>query len=386
MVRVRVRTKRELFLIQVEKDATIPTYVEVHNKAAFEDGDKRRARSATSLRRGGKISKLRRLIETAARRRGVTYTSKRKVVTPPQVSHQTCPASPRASPRKAAKKTEGTSATKDVLEEEAEIEAEVKAAKEGMVVHDDDDDDAESNDETITYSFKDDRTGSSTSPKPMPTALTHIEKIAKRIFRGERAYTRVVLEAGRAEMKRDLVHILNQLVLKKLPLVLAKLRAERVQASHRGPEDVFSYNTVTHKTTISLPQDTMLVIPEDLSIQLGLRGKVYLGRRTRADDVTDVNYKNHTVYLYTDIIKNVVVGDTEAPLLRCTAVKNKSEEDMTTYDFPNPIYIPLNTNYLKEVTIYLRDSFRDPIPFDYGEVVAILGLRPIPPGLSGTLV
>ena len=146
----------------------------------------------------------------------------------------------------------------------------------------------------------------------MPTALTHIEKRAKRIFRGERAYTGVVLEAGRAETNRDLVHILNQLVLKKLPLVLAKLRAERVQASHTGPEDVFSYNTVTHKTTISLPQDTMLVIPEDLSIQLGLRGKVYLGRRTRANDVTDVNYTNHTVYVYTDIIKNVVVGDTEA--------------------------------------------------------------------------
>ena len=129
----------------------------------------------------------------------------------------------------------------------------------------------------------------------------------------------------------------------------------------------------------------MLVIPEDLSIQLGLRGKVYLGRRTRADDVTNVNYKNRTVYVYTDIIKNVVC-DTEAPLLRCTTVKNKSEEDMTTYDFPNPIYITLNTNYLKEVTIYLRDRFGDPIPFDYGEVVAILGLRPIPPGLSGTLV
>ena len=110
------------------------------------------------MRRVGKISKLRRLIETAARRRGVTYTSKRKVVTPPQVSHQICPASPRASPRKAAKKTEGTSATEDELEEEAEIEAEVKAAKEGMVVHDDDDnDDAESNDETIMYTFKDDR-------------------------------------------------------------------------------------------------------------------------------------------------------------------------------------------------------------------------------------
>ena len=121
-------------------------------------------------------------------------------------------------------------------------------------------------------------------------------------------------------------------------------------------------------------------------LQLGLRGKVYLGRRTKPEDMTDVNYRNHTVYVYTDIVKNVVVGDTEAPLLRCTGVKNNSEEAMTTYNFPNPVYVPLNTNYLKEVTIYLRDSFGDPIPFEYGEVVVLLGLRPIPPGLSGTLV
>ena len=251
---------------------------------------------------------------------------------------------------------------------------------------DDEDDDAESNDETIMYSIKDDGTGSSTSPKPMPTALTHIEKIAKRIFRGERAYTRVVLEAGRVETNRDMVHILNQLVVKKLPLVLAKLRAERVKASHRGPEDVFSYNTVTHKTTISLPQDTMLVIPEDLSIQLGLRGKVYLGRRTRADDVTDVNYKNHTVYVYTDIIKKRCGrrhGGTPPPLRGSEKQVSRRYDDLR---LSQPCLHPLNTNYLKEVTIYLRDSFGDPIPFDYGEVVAILGLRPIPPGLSGTLV
>ena len=184
----RYNVKRgELFLIQVEKDATIPTYVDVHKEEGFDDGDKRSSRSATSLRRGAKISKLRQLIETAARLRGVTYTSKRKAVTLPQVSHQTRPASPHASPRKAAKKTEGSSATEEVLEEEAEIEAEVEEARDGMVVADDDD--AEDNDETIMYSIKDDGSGASTSPKPMPTALTHIEKIAKRIFRGERAYT-----------------------------------------------------------------------------------------------------------------------------------------------------------------------------------------------------
>ena len=121
------------------------------------------------------------------------------------------------------------------------------------------------------------------------------------------------------ETNRDLVHILNQLVMRKIPLILSKLRDERVLVNNKEPEDLFSYNTLTNKTTISFPHDTLLVIPEHLSLQLGLSGKVYLGRRTKATEVTDVNFRNHTVYVYTDLIRNIVVGDTEAHLLRCMA-------------------------------------------------------------------
>ena len=363
----------EIYLVQVEKAAPRPNYVRVHNRGGVSGGDvdaddKRSGRSASGLRRGAKIGKLRRLIETAARRRAGIDGGKRKSVTLPQVSHH----APIVITRKSPKRIDGTSALDDILKEEAEIEVEVAEAKAGLGLTGDDaadsgdDDDAD----TVYYSIKDDGVGSSSSSKPIPPALTHIEKIPKKIFKGEHSYTRVVLEAGRVETNRELVHQLNQLIVKKLPHLQEK----------------FSFNTFNQKTSISLPHDHMLVIPEDLSLQLGLRGKVYLGRRTRPEDMTDVNYRNHTVYVYTDIVKNVVVGDTEAPLLRCTGVKNNSEEAMTTYNFPNPVYVPLNTNYLKEVTIYLRDSFGDPIPFKYGEVVVLLGLRPIPPGLSGTLV
>ena len=358
--------RSEIYLVQVEKAAARPTYVRVHKRGGVSGGDvdddKRSRRSPSGLRRGAKISKLRRLIETAARRRAGGERGKRKGVTLPQVSHH----APIVITRKSPKRIDGTSALDNILKEEAEIEVEVEEAKAGLGLTaadaaDSDDDD----DETVYYSIKDDGVGSSSSSKPIPPALTHIEKIAKKIFRGERSYTQVVLEAGRVETNRELVHQLNQLVVKKLPHLQEKLREERRRACERGPEDVFSFNTFNQKTAISLPHDYMLVIPEDLSLQLGLRGKVYLGRRTKPEDMTDVNYRNHTVYVYTDIIKNVVVGNTEAPLLRCTGVKNNSEEAMMTYDFPNPVYVPLNTNYFKEVTIYLRDSFGDPIPFQY---------------------
>ena len=45
--------------------------------------------------------------------------------------------------------------------------------------------DIEDDDETIMYSKKDDGTGTSTSKNPLPTALTPIEEIAKKLFKGE---------------------------------------------------------------------------------------------------------------------------------------------------------------------------------------------------------
>ena len=96
--------RSEIYLIQVEKAAARPTYVRVHNRLGVSGGDddvdKRSRRSAPSLRRGAKISKLRRLIETAARRRAVAETRKRKGVTLPQVSHHAPRSSQGKLPRK----------------------------------------------------------------------------------------------------------------------------------------------------------------------------------------------------------------------------------------------------------------------------------------------
>ena len=86
------------------------------------------------------------------------------------------------------------------LEEEEEEEEE---EKEDMDV------DSEDDDETVMYGMEDDGTGTSTSKNPLPTALTTIEKIAKKLFKGERTYIHFILEGGRVETNRELVHILK---------------------------------------------------------------------------------------------------------------------------------------------------------------------------------
>ena len=113
------------------------------------------------------------------RRRAGGERGKRKGVTLPQVSHH----APIVITRKSPKRTDGTSALDDILKEEAEIEVEVEEAKAGLGLTADDAADSDDDDETVYYSIKDDGVGSSSSSKPIPPALTHIEKIAKKIFR-----------------------------------------------------------------------------------------------------------------------------------------------------------------------------------------------------------
>ena len=157
------------------------------------------------LRRGVKISKLRRLIETASRRHPVASMHKRTSTTTPamslpQVSHQAPPDVPNVILRKLQKKSKGVGveAVENREEEEEEAEGEEES---GMDI------DSEDDNETVMYSMSE--TGTSTSKNPLPTALTPIEQIAKKLFKGEQPYTRFILEGGRVKTNRELVLILN---------------------------------------------------------------------------------------------------------------------------------------------------------------------------------
>ena len=122
----------------------------------------------------------------------------------------------------------------------------------------------------------------------------------------------------------------------------------------------FDVTRYTQRTTVNIPPNYMLIIPEDLSYQLGMEGRVYMGPRMKAARTTDVNYRNHK----------------RAPLLRQMAVHPNSSVNMRTVDFPYLIYHPMKHTYFRQVSVYLRDSAAQPIPFEYGEVSVVLSLRP----------
>ena len=140
---------------------------------------------------------------------------------------------------------------------------------------------------------------------------------------------------------------------------------------------MFSFDRVTRSVTISVPEDTIVVLSDHLANILGFGAQQYFKQDTRGDHMMDPFGDVYSVYVYTDAIQDRRVGDKHAPLLRCVPVDRNRDTGVEAARFPHLDYFPLKSNRLDDIAIYLRDRTGRPIPFLRGEVTVTLHLRPI---------
>ena len=191
-------------------------------------------------------------------------------------------------------------------------------------------------------------------------------------FRGRREYTVFMLEGVYLKDNVDFIGYLNRIFNRRNPRILAALQ----RSTKNGRVAVFSYSRYTMKCTINLPPDIILKIPDNLGLQLGFGGGIFLTGKTEGEAVVDLKFRAQTVYVYSDIVKHSIVGDKRAPLLRVVAI-NPLQGDTQTVTFQPMIYQPVCKATFKEITMYLRDSTGRHIPFERGLVTAVLAFRPI---------
>jgi hypothetical protein len=104
-------------------------------------------------------------------------------------------------------------------------------------------------------------------------------------------------------------------------------------------------------------------------------------------DITKVDFSNFPalllnglpgqIFVYCDIVENVIVGDTSAPLLRIVSLdKDKHSFGTTeTIKFENPHYIKLMKKSFDNLEIDLRDETGKQIPFATGTSIVKLHFR-----------
>ena len=79
----------------------------------------------------------------------------------------------------------------------------------------------------------------------------------------------------------------------------------------------------------------------------------------------------HTIYIYSDVVDPVYVGDSFSNLLRIVKVSDYKFGSHNSITFEHPIYIPVHGNELRSIRINIKDDAGDDIQFEFGRVNVI---------------
>ena len=89
----------------------------------------------------------------------------------------------------------------------------------------------------------------------------------------------------------------------------------------------------------------------------------------------NIKHATHdSVYLYTDVIKERVVGDFMVPLLRIIPIQNRFGE-LISMEYSQPHFIDLNRGNINSIEIHIKDDLGDFISFESGKSIVTLIFR-----------
>ena len=91
----------------------------------------------------------------------------------------------------------------------------------------------------------------------------------------------------------------------------------------------------------------------------------------------DLNAGMYSLYLYTDIIEDQLVGDAFAPLLRIVHMDKKGPDDVTTRTYQSPHFVKVRMKHFDTITVRVRRDTGERIKFQRGKIVAKLCFRPV---------
>lgn len=115
--------------------------------------------------------------------------------------------------------------------------------------------------------------------------------------------------------------------------------------------------------------------PEDTPVEASENTEHLADRiRYKAHFHGDIKALLYNLYLYTNIVKENLVGDRYVPLLRTINVQGE-DGDYVHKIFESPHYLPLASDFIENIEIRLTDDQGDNIRFQYGKVIVKLHFR-----------
>ena len=98
---------------------------------------------------------------------------------------------------------------------------------------------------------------------------------------------------------------------------------------------------------------------------------VTLWETSKAPMLPQLEGSAHSLYVYSSVVENQLVGHTVAPLLRVVCPTKSQMGDKVSEKYIRPYYIPVNTNYIDTIDIQIRTTNGHLFPFLSGDPVVL---------------
>jgi len=131
----------------------------------------------------------------------------------------------------------------------------------------------------------------------------------------------------------------------------------------------------TQKVFIRLPQNVNLEISKTFAQTLGFENRKFVGGNEYVSTfAADINRSFATMFVYCDVVRESIVGNTTVPLLRTLNVEGRYG-DIIQKTYHTPIYVPLQRSYFDSIEINIRDDTGRLVPFESGKAIVTLHFR-----------
>ena len=103
--------------------------------------------------------------------------------------------------------------------------------------------------------------------------------------------------------------------------------------------------------------------------------RTILPQHIHPENCMDLNLNTHHLYIYCNLVNEIMVGDIFAKLLRTVSTRSEDYGQYVTRTFTAPHYLPLASSFENYVEISIRDDNGQLIPFESGKVIVTLHFR-----------
>lgn len=111
------------------------------------------------------------------------------------------------------------------------------------------------------------------------------------------------------------------------------------------------------------------------SVEGGEVSEEYSALEFKAPNCLDLNFSSHYMYIYCNLVKEVMVGNSFLKLLKTVSTHISDQGQYVTRIFTSPLYVPLASSFENYVEIAIRNDEGEPFMFESGKAIVTLHFK-----------